>query len=45
VPQGGGGGDTIIINVGGSVVSERELVEVVHTGLLRKKRGNVSLGL
>lgn len=40
-----GGGDTIYISVAGSIVTERELVDVVHDGLLRKQRQSGALGL
>lgn len=36
---------TVVVNVAGSVVTERQLVDAVHSGLLAKKRSNVSLGL
>jgi hypothetical protein len=40
------GGDTHIhIHVAGSVITEGQLVDTVYNGLLRKKRGNVTLGL
>ena len=48
---GGGGvaprGDTyhVTVQVGGSVVSEGQLVETVYNGLLAKKRSRPSLGL
>ncbi len=41
----GGGGDTVIVNVRGSVVTERELSDIIHEALLRKKRTAGSLGL
>lgn len=40
----GAGGATVVINVAGSVVSERELVDVVHDGLLRKQARSAGLG-
>lgn len=40
----GMGGMTVIINVAGSVVTEGQLIETVHTGLLRKQQRNGELG-
>lgn len=37
---GGGGGSTIIVNVAGSVLSERDLTEVVRRGLYQVSRRN-----
>ena len=42
---GAGGGTTIIVNVSGSVVTEGQLVDKIHTGLLQKQRRNGTLGL
>lgn len=42
---GGGGAIYLTINVAGSVVSERQLVDSVYQGLLAKKRNNTTLGL
>lgn len=39
-----GTGDQINVNVAGSVVSERQLIEAVHEGLLAKQRKTGSLG-
>ena len=39
-----GGGTTIVINVQGSVISERELVDVVADGLARRQRSTGNLG-
>lgn len=41
----GGGQITINLTVMGSVKTERDLIEAIHTGLLRKKRSSTSLGL
>lgn len=38
-------GGTIIIQVAGSVISERELIDAVHEGLLDKQRRSGSLGI
>lgn len=39
IPRGGaGGGVNVTVHVAGSVVSERDLVEAVHRGLLSKQR-------
>lgn len=43
--SGGGGGGTIVVNVGGSVVSERDLVEAVRRGLRRERISGGSLEL
>jgi hypothetical protein len=40
-----GVGGTIIINVGGSVIAERDLADVVQRALLRKQRRGGTLGL
>lgn len=40
----GGGGITVVVNVAGSVVSERDLVESVRKGLQTYQRRNVSVG-
>lgn len=40
----GGGGTVINVSVGGSVVSEQDLVDVVHNGLLRKQNRSGDLG-
>lgn len=40
----GGGGMVVNVYVGGSVTSERELVDAVHDGLLRKQGRSGSLG-
>ncbi len=42
---GSKGGDTVIVNVGGSVVTERQLTQVVREQLLDIKRRNTSTGL
>lgn len=42
---GGIGGTTVVVHIGGSVVSERQLVDVVHSGLLQKQRRSGNLGL
>lgn len=39
------GGHMVTVNVMGSVVSERDLVDVVHNGLLQSGRRNVNVGL
>ncbi|MPZ13984.1 MAG: tape measure protein [Chloroflexi bacterium] len=45
IPHGAAaGGATIVVNVQGSVLSERDLVEVVRAGLLRQGRSLSSLG-
>ncbi len=41
----GAGGTVINLHIGGSVVTERDLIDAIHTGLLQKGRRNVSLGL
>jgi hypothetical protein len=41
----GGGGMTVIVQVAGSVVSERDLVDVVHAGLLEKQNRSGPLHL
>lgn len=41
----GGGGVYVVVNVAGSVVTERELVEAVQAGLLQKQRRVPTLGL
>ena len=41
---GDGGGTMVVVNVAGSVVTERQLVDSVHEGLLRKGK-RVPLGL
>jgi hypothetical protein len=41
---GGGGGAPVIVNVAGSVVTERRLIDAIHEGLLRKQR-QTPLGL
>lgn len=43
LPSGGVGGGDIIVNVAGSVVTERQLVDAIHEGLLRKQRRSGSL--
>lgn len=41
-PSRSGAGGTIIVQIAGSVVSESELVDAIHAGLLRKQnRGNL----
>lgn len=42
---GGLGGTTVVVNVAGSVISERDLVDAVHTGLLAKQRRSGNLGI
>jgi hypothetical protein len=42
---GGGGGTQISVSVAGSVMSERDLVDVIHEGLLAKARRGGSLQL
>lgn len=37
-PAAGGGGDTYVFNIGGSVVSERQLIDIVRAGLNAKLR-------
>jgi phage-related protein len=36
--QASGGGPSVVVNVGGSVISERDLVQVVRSGLLQADR-------
>lgn len=43
IPNGAGG--NIVVNVHGSVVTERDLIDAIHSGLLQKQRRNVSLGI
>ncbi len=45
IPNGRIGGDTINLYVSGSVVTERQLIDAVHEGLLRKGRTVATLGL
>lgn len=42
---GGRGGTTVVVNVAGSVVSERDLIDTIHRGLLAKRRNGPPLGL
>ncbi len=42
---GGGGGVTQIINIGGSIISEREVGEIAQRGLLHIERLNYSTGI
>lgn len=42
---GGGGGTNVTVNVFGSVTSERELVDSIHAGLLRKQTRTGNLGI
>jgi len=43
---GGGGGVTnVYLTINGTVTSERDLIDTVYQGLLRKRQGNTSLGL
>ena len=41
----GGGGMMVVVNVGGSVISEGRLIDKIHEGLLKKKRKSGSLDL
>jgi len=49
IPTGAGrispnaGGDTIVINVGGSVITERDLIETVRRGLIDSQRSGRQL--
>lgn len=43
-PGQAAGGMTIVVNVAGSVVTERNIVDAVHEGLLRKQRHGGRLG-
>ena len=40
----GSAGLTVVVNIGGSVVSEGDLVDAVHDGLLRKQGRTGALG-
>lgn len=42
---GGGGGPPVQVYVGGSVISEGELIDAIHAGLLEKRRRGGDLGL
>ena len=44
VPLGDGGLGQIVVNVYGSVLTEGDLIEAIHAGLLRKQGRNASLG-
>lgn len=45
IGPGGVVGEGITVNVAGSVVTENDLVDSIHQGLLRKQRSNGTLGL
>ncbi|KPV54676.1 hypothetical protein SE17_02295 [Kouleothrix aurantiaca] len=45
VPAGAGGGSTVVINVAGSVISERDLAQTIREQLLASKQRNGSVGL
>jgi hypothetical protein len=44
-PAAAAGGTTVVVNVAGNVVTERDLVEAVQAGLLQKQRRVPTLGL
>ena len=45
IPAGAGGSGSIVINVAGSVISERDLAQTIREQLLEFKRRNGSVGL
>ena len=45
VPAGAGGGGAVVINVAGSVITERDLAQKIREILLESKRRNGSVGL
>jgi len=42
--RGGNGDINVYVTIQGSVTSERQLVETIHTALLQKQRSNPTLG-
>lgn len=45
VPAGSGGGGSVVINVAGTVIAERDLAQIIREQLLELKRRNGSVGL